>query len=44
MSNNEDEKEHLPPFFSSWRQMYIALAVYLVLLIGLLYAFSVWMR
>ncbi len=43
MSNGE-EKEHLPPFFRSWRQMYIALVVYLVLLIGIFYAFSVWMR
>jgi predicted negative regulator of RcsB-dependent stress response len=44
MSNEEEEKEHLPPFFSSWRQMYLALVVYLVLLIGIFYAFSAWMR
>lgn len=42
--SNEEEKEHLPPFFRSWGQMYIALVVYLLLLIGIFYAFSVWMR
>jgi predicted negative regulator of RcsB-dependent stress response len=44
MSNEGKEKDQLPPFFRSWRQMYIALVVYWVLLIGLMYAFSLWMR
>ncbi|MCS7019123.1 MAG: hypothetical protein RMJ87_05995 [Cytophagales bacterium] len=41
---NNNETGGLPPFFKSWRQMYIALAIYLVLLIAALHMFSVWMR
>jgi hypothetical protein len=43
LENNNDE-DGLPPIFKTWRQMYLSLLGYLVLLIALFYWFSVAFR
>jgi hypothetical protein len=37
---NRDLNDDRPPFFNTWRQLYAAIVVYLLLLIALFYAFT----
>lgn len=36
-----DEIDNLPPFFKNWKQMYLALLIFLCVLIGLFYWLTV---